>query len=151
MTKESWLAANTLTPDKIALARRVVDEIRRGREPGASLRAHALPVGGVLGKSFLVAAYNEMVADGTLTADTSLFDKLRMKPVRTLSGVTTVTVLTKPYPCPGKCIFFPEPLRELLVYSSSNGQPHLIGIHGYSFKEHRFQYLPTPTGFQAET
>jgi len=30
-----------------------------------------------------------------------------MKPVRTLSGVTTVTVLTKPYPCPGKCIFCP--------------------------------------------
>jgi len=111
MTKESWLAANTLTPEKIALARRVVDEIRRGRELGASLRAHALPVGGVLGKSFLVAAYHEMVADGTLAADPSLFEKLRMKPVRTLSGVTTVTVLTKPYPCPGKCIFCPTDVR----------------------------------------
>ena len=111
MSKESWLAANTLTPDKIALARRVVDEIRRGRELGASLRAHSLPVGGVLGKSFLVAAYHEMVADGTLAADPSLFEKLRMKPVRTLSGVTTVTVLTKPYPCPGKCIFCPTDVR----------------------------------------
>jgi elongator complex protein 3 len=111
MSKESWLAANTLTPDKIALARRVVEEIRRGRELGASLRAHSLPVGGVLGKSFLVAAYNEMVADGTLVADPSLFEKLRMKPVRTLSGVTTVTVLTKPYPCPGKCIFCPTDVR----------------------------------------
>jgi elongator complex protein 3 len=89
----------------------VVDEIRRGRELGASLRAHALPIGGVLGKSFLVAAYNEMVADGTLAADPSLFEKLRMKPVRTLSGVTTVTVLTKPYPCPGKCIFCPTDVR----------------------------------------
>jgi elongator complex protein 3 len=111
MSKESWLAANTLTPEKIALARRVVDEIRRGRELGASLRAHSLPFGGVLGKSFLVAAYNEMVADGTLAADPSLFEKLRMKPVRTLSGVTTVTVLTKPYPCPGKCIFCPTDVR----------------------------------------
>jgi elongator complex protein 3 len=111
MSKESWLAANTLTPEKIALARRVVDEIRRGRELGASLRAHSLPVGGVLGKSFLVAAYHEMVADGTLAADPSLFEKLRMKPVRTLSGVTTVTVLTKPYPCPGKCIFCPTDVR----------------------------------------
>ena len=34
-----------------------------------------------------------------------------MKPVRTLSGVTTVTVLTKPYPCPGKCIFCPTDVR----------------------------------------
>jgi elongator complex protein 3 len=109
--KEDWLAVNTLTPERIALARRVVDEIRRGRELGASLRAHALPIGGVLGKSFLVAAYNEMVADGTLAADPSLFEKLRMKPVRTLSGVTTVTVLTKPYPCPGKCIFCPTDVR----------------------------------------
>lgn len=111
MTKESWLAANTLTPDKIALARRVVEDVRRGRNLGDSLRAHALQKGGVLGKSFLVAAYNEMVADGTLEADSSLFDKLRMKPVRTLSGVTTVTVLTKPYPCPGKCIFCPTDVR----------------------------------------
>jgi elongator complex protein 3 (tRNA carboxymethyluridine synthase) len=31
--------------------------------------------------------------------------------VRTLSGVTTVTVLTKPYPCPGKCIFCPTDVR----------------------------------------
>ncbi|RJP51927.1 MAG: tRNA uridine(34) 5-carboxymethylaminomethyl modification radical SAM/GNAT enzyme Elp3 [Anaerolineaceae bacterium] len=111
MTKESWLAANTLTPEKIAIARRVVDEVRRGRNLGDSLRAHALKPGGVLGKSFLVAAYNEMVTDGTLEADTSLLEKLRMKPVRTLSGVTTVTVLTKPYPCPGKCIFCPTDVR----------------------------------------
>lgn len=111
MSKETWLQANTLTPDKIALARRVVDEVNRGRDLGDSLRAHALPRGGVLGKSFLVAAYHEMVADGTLAADASLFDKLRMKPVRTLSGVTTVTVLTKPYPCPGKCIFCPTDVR----------------------------------------
>ncbi len=34
-----------------------------------------------------------------------------MKPIRTLSGVTTVTVLTKPYPCPGKCIFCPTDVR----------------------------------------
>lgn len=108
--KEDWLAANTLTPDKIALARRVVQDVRRGRDLGTSLRAYALPHG-VLGKSFLVAAYNEMVADGTLTADTALLEKLRMKPVRTLSGVTTVTVLTKPYPCPGKCIFCPTDVR----------------------------------------
>jgi elongator complex protein 3 len=34
-----------------------------------------------------------------------------MKPVRTLSGVTTVTVLTKPYPCPANCIFCPTDVR----------------------------------------
>jgi elongator complex protein 3 len=40
-----------------------------------------------------------------------LVEKILMKPVRTLSGVAPVTVLTKPYPCPGKCIFCPNDLR----------------------------------------
>jgi elongator complex protein 3 len=31
--------------------------------------------------------------------------------MRTLSGVTTVTVLTKPYPCPGQCIFCPDDIK----------------------------------------
>jgi len=31
-----------------------------------------------------------------------------MKPIRTLSGVVPVTLLTKPYPCPGKCIYCPN-------------------------------------------
>jgi len=29
------------------------------------------------------------------------------KPTRTLSGVTPITILTKPFPCPGKCSFCP--------------------------------------------
>ena len=32
-------------------------------------------------------------------------------PVRTLSGVTPLTVLTKPFPCPGTCIFCPNDIR----------------------------------------
>ena len=34
-----------------------------------------------------------------------------MKPTRSISGVAPVTVLTKPYPCPGNCIFCPNDLR----------------------------------------
>lgn len=30
------------------------------------------------------------------------------KPIRTLSGVVPVTVLTKPYPCPGRCLYCPN-------------------------------------------
>lgn len=36
---------------------------------------------------------------------------LKVKPVRSLSGITPVTVLTKPFPCPGKCIFCPVDVR----------------------------------------
>ncbi|MDO8624542.1 MAG: radical SAM protein, partial [Candidatus Diapherotrites archaeon] len=109
--RDEWLAANTTTPEKLILARRVVDDVQRGVELDASLRAHHMAAGGVLGKSSLVAAYNAMVAEGTLAADARLQELIRMKPMRTLSGVTTVTVLTKPYPCPGKCIFCPTDVR----------------------------------------
>ncbi|MCC7354008.1 MAG: tRNA uridine(34) 5-carboxymethylaminomethyl modification radical SAM/GNAT enzyme Elp3 [Anaerolineae bacterium] len=34
-----------------------------------------------------------------------------MKPMRTVSGVAPVAVLTKPYACPGRCIFCPTDVR----------------------------------------
>jgi len=48
-----------------------------------------------------------------------LVEKILMKPVRTISGVAPVTVLTKPYPCPGKCIFCPNDLRMPKSYLAS--------------------------------
>ncbi len=33
---------------------------------------------------------------------------LRTRPVRSLSGVVNISVLTKPFPCPGKCIYCPD-------------------------------------------
>jgi len=44
---------------------------------------------------------------------------LQMKATRTISGVTPVTVLTKPFPCPGKCIFCPSDIRMPKSYLSS--------------------------------
>jgi elongator complex protein 3 len=88
-----------------------MDEIQGGKPAMEALRRHPLKDGGYLGKYVLVAAYHEMVGAGELRADVKLLERLRMKPVRTLSGVTTVTVLTKPYPCPGKCIFCPTDVR----------------------------------------
>jgi elongator complex protein 3 len=41
----------------------------------------------------------------------SLVERLRLRPVRTLSGVTPVAVLTRPHPCPGTCIFCPSDVR----------------------------------------
>lgn len=38
----------------------------------------------------------------------ALLAKLQVKPIRTQSGVTPVTVLTQPWPCPGRCIFCPN-------------------------------------------
>ncbi len=109
-----WKKFNVLTPQKLTLAHHVLDEIREGADVMRALRAHPLDAkhgGGYLTKAALVAAYNQMVAAGNFEPDGVLLESIRMKPMRTLSGVTTVTVLTKPYPCPGKCIFCPTDVR----------------------------------------
>jgi elongator complex protein 3 len=109
--KQNWQKNHTLTPEKLALAREVLAEVRGGTPVMDSVRRHPVPGGGFLGKHVLVAAYNQMVEGGEMQADPRFLEKIRLKPVRTLSGVTTVTVLTKPYPCPGKCIFCPTDVR----------------------------------------
>jgi len=109
--RQLWRIRQELTPEKLELARRVLEEVRRGGEVMRALRAHPLPAGGYLSKAMLVSAYQEMVAQRVIGEDHGLLERIRMKPVRTLSGVTTVTVLTKPYPCPGKCIFCPTDVR----------------------------------------
>jgi elongator complex protein 3 len=109
--QELWRSTHLLSEDKKELARAVLEEIRRGRDVTKTLRGHPLQGGGYLNKSMLVAIYHEMVAAGEIPEDARLLDRIRMKPMRTLSGVTTVTVLTKPYPCPGKCIFCPTDVR----------------------------------------
>ncbi|HEX2981148.1 MAG TPA: radical SAM protein, partial [Anaerolineaceae bacterium] len=111
MDPETWLEAREYTPEKNAIARKVLEEIRRGREVWQAMRRYPLADGGYLAKHTLVAVYRQMVASGEMKADPELLARIRMKPVRTLSGVTTVTVLTKAYPCPGKCIFCPTDAR----------------------------------------
>lgn len=40
-----------------------------------------------------------------------LLSVLRMKPRRSASGVATITVITKPWPCGGDCLFCPNDIR----------------------------------------
>jgi elongator complex protein 3 len=109
--QQAWVDLHTIKPEWLELARQVMGEVRAGKPVMDALRRHPLQDGGYLGKYVLVAAYHEMIKAGELRPDARLLEGLRMKPVRTLSGVTTVTVLTKPYPCPGKCIFCPTDVR----------------------------------------
>ncbi len=73
-------------------------------------------------KSEVVIGYQKALESGELklsAQEETLFKKnIQMKKVRTLSGVTPVTVLTKPYPCPGKCIFCPNDVRMPKSYLS---------------------------------
>jgi len=111
MRQQAWLEARQYTPDQLSLARTILEEVQAGRELRSALQRHPQPSGGYIPKHILVFAYRDLISRGEWRADPGLIRRIRMKPIRTLSGVTTVTVLTKPYACPGKCIFCPTDLR----------------------------------------
>ena len=50
--------------------------------------------------------------------DAALVRLLQAKPRRTASGVATITVLTKPWPCSGACVFCPNDIRMPKSYLS---------------------------------
>ncbi len=105
---ENWRKERQYTPEQLDRAKTVLDEVRSGIRLDRALRLNPMPDGKLIAKHVLVAAYRELVADGEWVEDPNFLARIRMKPVRTLSGVTTVTVLTKAYPCPGRCIFCPS-------------------------------------------
>jgi len=61
------------------------------------LKRHPKDGRGLFSKDDLIAAYRALAGTGSVPPyDEAVIERLRMKPVRTLSGVTPVTVLTKP-------------------------------------------------------
>ena len=66
---------------------------------------------GFYAKSDLVAGFRHLIDEGEIDPNPVLLDRIRMKPVRTSSGVAPVTVLTAPAGCPGECIFCPDDWR----------------------------------------
>jgi len=50
----------------------------------------------------ILAEYKKMAI-----ADATLQQVLQVRSIRTLSGIAPITVLTKPYQCPGRCIYCP--------------------------------------------
>jgi len=46
---------------------------------------------------------------------------LRTRPIRSLSGIVNISVLTKPYPCPGKCLYCP--IEKGIPKSYVSGEP----------------------------
>lgn len=69
---------------------------------------HGLPW---LSKSQVITAYEELCDLDLMQYSSEVITALQKKPTRSQAGVTVVTVLTKPYPCPGKCIFCPTDVR----------------------------------------
>ena len=64
----------------------------------------------------LLRRYREDVAQGTRLADERVERILRLNAIRSESGIATVTVITKPYACPGRCVYCPTEARAPKSY-----------------------------------
>ena len=56
----------------------------------------------------LLRAYHELLSDKKIGKNIEIESLLKKRAVRSQSGIVAVQVLTKPYPCPGQCIFCPN-------------------------------------------
>ncbi len=87
------------------------------------LRQYPRP-GGTYAKSQLLRAYRQFVDEGVFPKSPIVEQRLRGRPVRTLSGVAPVAILTEPYPCPGQCIFCPA--QKGAPKSYLDGEPGVL-------------------------
>ncbi|GAB4573189.1 MAG: hypothetical protein Kow0077_14830 [Anaerolineae bacterium] len=110
----------------------------------SALRNHPKDGTGLFRREDIVRAYRAFAGQyGLPPFDPTVLERIRLKPTRTRSGVTPVTVLTKPYPCPGECIFCPNDVRMPKSYLS--GEPGAQRAEQNSFDP----YLQTYTRLRA--
>ena len=71
----------------------------------------------------LLKAYHKLVKNkrGTTERAENIEKVLRTRPIRSLSGIVNVSALTKPYPCPGRCLYCP--IEKGIPKSYLSGEP----------------------------
>ena len=69
----------------------------------------------------LLKTYHELVKNKKVKKSSIVETLLRTRPIRSLSGIVNISVLTKPYPCPGKCLYCP--LEKGIPKSYLSGEP----------------------------
>lgn len=68
---------------------------------------------------YFIKAYNDLVKEGKIEESSEFLKIIQKRSVRTMSGVSPLTVMTKPFPCPGKCIYCPTDVRMPKSYIPS--------------------------------
>ena len=97
-----------------------------------ALRRHPKDGRGFFSKSEIIRGFRHLNAVMGWDRDEREFiARLRMKPVRTASGVAPVTLLTRPHPCPGRCIFCPSDVRMPKSYLADEPGAQRAGQHRF--------------------
>ncbi len=69
----------------------------------------------------LLKIYHELAKKGKIKKSLNFESLLKTRPIRSLSGIVNISALTKPYPCPGKCLYCP--IERGIPKSYVSGEP----------------------------
>jgi elongator complex protein 3 len=69
----------------------------------------------------LLKRYHELLKNKKIRSFPLIELLLRTRPIRSLSGIVNISVLTKSYPCPGKCLYCPN--EKGIPKSYVSGEP----------------------------
>lgn len=104
------------------LVKKILEEVGESKEWNSDslskiIRKYSKENKRMFRKDELVEVYRQLGKKNEIVEE-----RIRMKPTRTDSGVATVTVLTKPFGCPGRCIYCPnDPCMPKSYISSEPG------------------------------
>jgi len=83
----------------------------------------------------LLKDYLEYTTKHKLTKDKDLINLLKTGNVRSISGVTVITVSTKPYKCPGECIYCPQ--QKDIPKSYLDNEPAIMRAQRNNFSAYK--------------
>jgi len=69
----------------------------------------------------LLKVYHELIKNKIVEKSVKLEELLKTRPIRSLSGIVNISGLTKPSPCPGKCLYCPT--EKGIPKSYVSGEP----------------------------
>jgi elongator complex protein 3 len=103
---------------RAVIAEAIAAESLDARALDVILRRHPKAGRGFFSKREVLAAFRASAAEWPIS-ERAFAARLRTTPTRTLSGVAPLAVLTKPFPCPGRCVFCPSDVRMPKSYLAS--------------------------------
>jgi elongator complex protein 3 len=79
----------------------------------------------------LLKTYHEMVKNKRVKPAKDIENLMITRPIRSLSGIVNISVLTKEYPCPGKCLYCPQ--ESGIPKSYVSGEPAVERAKGLRY------------------
>jgi len=112
------------TPEQVILSKRAFSKVQRLPDLPTNVS--------------ILKTYKHMIQEGVIEKAGRLEQLLKKRSIRSMSGIVPIQVLTKPFRCPGKCIFCPN--DATMPKSYINTQPGAMRALLNNFDPHKQTY-----------